>query len=36
MAVISYLMSWAGGPVGKGLGTLVCLPFFLAYKQEDD
>ena len=29
-------MSWAGGPVGKGLGTFVCLPFFLAYRQEGD
>jgi len=28
------LISCAGGPVGNGLGMLVCLPFFLAKQAE--
>lgn len=28
------LMSCAGGPVGKGLGTLICRPFCLAQQAD--
>jgi len=27
--VQAYLISCAGGPVGNGFGTLICLPLFL-------
>lgn len=29
-----HLISCGGGPVGNGLGTLICLPFFLANRAE--
>ena len=32
--LITHLISCGGGPAGNGLGTLVCLPLFLAYKNE--
>jgi hypothetical protein len=31
----THLISCGGGPVGSGLGTFVCLPFFFALMAVD-